>query len=100
MSLMVFAGYNHRAAVQYMIDEFESSACQMYITVNINKLSNVTYGHDVRLTSKYIKADVLMLSDGDCSISDEFAQRVKQSKAALDCSIYSVLCAGGQVQDV
>ena len=50
-------------------------------------------------TPEYIKADVLMLSDGDCSISDEFAQRVKQSKAALDCSIYSVLCAGGRVQD-
>lgn len=50
-------------------------------------------------TPEYIKADVLMLSDGDCSISDEFAQRVQQSKAALDCSIYSVLCAGGRVQD-
>ena len=73
---------------------------KMYITVNINKLSNAFYGHDVMgFTSKYIKADVLILSDGDCSISDEFAQRVKQSKAALDCSIYSVLCAGGRVQD-
>lgn len=48
----------------------------------------------------YLKADVLMISDGDCQLSPEFAQCLCERKAKLDCSIYSVLCAGSRVGDV
>lgn len=47
----------------------------------------------------YKKADVLMISDGDCSVSEEFATTLARQKQALDCSLYSVLCAGTRVED-
>ena len=47
----------------------------------------------------YEKADALMISDGDCRLSDDFAQRLQQRKAALDCMVYSVLCNGQRVAD-
>lgn len=47
----------------------------------------------------YLKADVLMVSDGDCELSEEFAAYVCTTKVQLDCSIYSVLCAGKRTQD-
>ena len=40
-----------------------------------------------------------MISDGDCSLSDDFAQHLQQRKAALDCMVYSVLCNGQRVAD-
>lgn len=53
----------------------------------------------IKTQKDYIKADVLMISDGDCSLSPDFASRLEGQKLALDCSIYSVLCAGKRVQD-
>lgn len=47
----------------------------------------------------YKKADVLMISDGDCSLSPEFSAHLQQQKATLDCSVYSVLCAGTRIED-
>ena len=47
----------------------------------------------------YQKADVLMLSDGDCALSDAFVQTVQARKSALDCRVYSVLCGGQRVAD-
>lgn len=47
----------------------------------------------------YKKADVLMISDGDCALSPEFATNLQQQKVTLDCSIYSVLCAGARIED-
>lgn len=47
----------------------------------------------------YIKADVLMISDGDCSLSSEFTHTLRQEKSQFDFSIYSVLCAGQRVAD-
>ena len=47
----------------------------------------------------YEKADVLMISDGDCQLSDHFCQHLHQRKAALDCMVYSVLCDGQRVAD-
>lgn len=47
----------------------------------------------------YLKADVLMVSDGDCELREEFAAYVCTTKAQLDCSIYTVLCAGKRTQD-
>jgi uncharacterized protein with von Willebrand factor type A (vWA) domain len=47
----------------------------------------------------YKKADVLMISDGDCSLSPVFTKTVKSQKTILNCTVYSVLCAGSRVED-
>lgn len=47
----------------------------------------------------YQKADVLMVSDGDCSLSAEFTKTVQVKKEALNCMVYSVLCAGKRTAD-
>lgn len=47
----------------------------------------------------YKKADVLMISDGDCSLSNEFISHFNQEKQRLNCMAYSVLCAGSRVED-
>ena len=49
--------------------------------------------------TNYLKADILMLSDGDCHLSAPFVVTVKNQKTALDCMIYSVLCNGARVED-
>jgi len=47
----------------------------------------------------FIKADILMISDGDCILSTEFIASLDTEKNLLDCSIYSVLCDGKRVED-
>lgn len=47
----------------------------------------------------YEKADVLMISDGDCQVPATFIQHLQERKAALDCMVYSVLCNGKRVED-
>lgn len=49
--------------------------------------------------SNYLKADVLMLSDGDCVLSDTFIQKLNSKKDELDLMVYSVLCHGTHVED-
>ncbi|MDD2721872.1 MAG: VWA domain-containing protein [Gallionella sp.] len=53
----------------------------------------------IRKQPAYLKADVLMISDGDCSLTPEFTARLRQDTQQLECSIYSVLCAGSRVKD-
>jgi uncharacterized protein with von Willebrand factor type A (vWA) domain len=47
----------------------------------------------------YLKADVLMISDGECSLSPEFSARLELQAQQLECSIYSVLCDGSRGKD-
>ncbi|MGL5553610.1 MAG: VWA domain-containing protein, partial [Plesiomonas shigelloides] len=47
----------------------------------------------------YLKADVLMISDGDCQLSQDYLSQLQQQKQQLDFSIYSVLCNGQRVDD-
>lgn len=47
----------------------------------------------------YQKADVLMISDGDCQLSESFISTVQMRKQVLDCMVYSVLCNGKRVTD-
>ena len=47
----------------------------------------------------YKKADVLMISDGDCQLPPACLETVRSQKQVLDCSVYSVLCAGARVSD-
>ena len=53
----------------------------------------------IQQQTTYQRADVLMISDGDCSLSETFTQTVRTQKTALDCLIYSVLCNGQRVSD-
>jgi uncharacterized protein with von Willebrand factor type A (vWA) domain len=53
----------------------------------------------IGMEKDYMKADVLMISDGDCDLGDGFAETLKLQKTALDCMVYSVLCAGSRVAD-
>jgi hypothetical protein len=53
----------------------------------------------IALQKDYKKADVLMISDGDCSLSPEFTKTVKMQKEILNCMVYSVLCADSKVED-
>ncbi len=53
----------------------------------------------ISLQKSYVKADVLMISDGDCNLSPEFTKVVRAKKASLDCAVYSVLCAGFRIED-
>lgn len=46
-----------------------------------------------------LKADVLMISDGDCSLSEDFTARLHANKARLNCRVCSVLCTGRHVTD-
>lgn len=55
--------------------------------------------HIIESEPDFIKADILMISDGDCSLSDEFALGLKQQATVLDFSVYSVLCNGARVED-
>lgn len=47
----------------------------------------------------YAKADILMLSDGDCQLSNSFSQIFNQQKRKLDCRVYSILCNGQRISD-
>lgn len=47
----------------------------------------------------YEKADILMISDGDCVLSEDFIEHLQTQKRLLNCSVYSVLCHGQHVAD-
>ena len=47
----------------------------------------------------FAKADILMISDGDCSISSSTAAEIKRRKDKYDCMVYSVLCNGTRQSD-
>jgi uncharacterized protein with von Willebrand factor type A (vWA) domain len=53
----------------------------------------------IQARDDYRKADVLMISDGDCSLSPEFIHAMEVRKRSLNCMVYSVLCAGSRVED-
>jgi len=46
----------------------------------------------------YKKADVLMISDGDCHVSPTLTETINGQKNILDCQVYVVLCAGGRTE--
>lgn len=56
--------------------------------------------HIIAEHKDYKKADVLMISDGDCNLSKLFSAWIVSQKKLLDCSIYSVLCNGSRVEDL
>ncbi len=53
----------------------------------------------IEAQTDYKKADILMITDGDCGLSEDFTQIIRNKKQILDCSVYTVLCAGSRIQD-
>ena len=53
----------------------------------------------IEAQTDYQRADVLMISDGNCGLSLMFIQNLKKKKEKLDCSVYTVLCAGLRIDD-
>lgn len=53
----------------------------------------------IRTQKNYLKADVLMISDGGCGLSDKFVKTLQLEKQALDLRIYSVICADSNIGD-
>jgi uncharacterized protein with von Willebrand factor type A (vWA) domain len=53
----------------------------------------------IALQKDYKKADMLMISDGDCQLSLEFTQTVTSQKHQLNCMVYSALCNGTRIED-
>lgn len=49
--------------------------------------------------NQFQKADILMVSDGDCHLSDDSLQHLAVQKQKLNCRVYSVLCNGVRQQD-
>lgn len=47
----------------------------------------------------YNKADILMITDGLCGISEEFKKKLIDDKEKLDFSIYTVICGGKAEKD-
>jgi uncharacterized protein with von Willebrand factor type A (vWA) domain len=45
------------------------------------------------------KADICLITDGDCAVSDEFLKKFKDAKKRLEINIFSVLCDVGHTTD-
>lgn len=54
----------------------------------------------IELQQSYQKADILMISDGECSLSNDFIKIAQVKKLALECTIFTVLCANTNAKDV
>jgi len=48
----------------------------------------------IKDTKDFEKADILMLTDGLCSLTNHFIENLKKDKKELDFSIYTILCTG------
>lgn len=53
----------------------------------------------IKTGQDYQKADILMLSDGDCQLSETFSQKFHTQKHQARCMVYSVLCNGSRRAD-
>ena len=62
-------------------------------------MGGVPIHDDGHQQQEYAKADVLMLSDGDCRLSEAVLQQLEQAKQQLECRVYSVLCNGIRTED-
>ncbi|MCM2678098.1 VWA domain-containing protein [Echinimonas agarilytica] len=53
----------------------------------------------IETCSDYNKADILMITDGECDLTEAFQSKLEAKKELLDFSIYTVLCAGHRQAD-
>lgn len=48
---------------------------------------------------EYNKADILMITDGLCGVSQQFKNELIKKKEELDFSIYTIICNGNKMED-
>ena len=85
---------------------------QSYEKVEILKFLNTGYGGGTNFETpikrgieiiedikEYNKADILMITDGFCEISQEFKNYLNKKKEELDFSVYTVICNGNKMED-
>ena len=53
----------------------------------------------IDIGQNFQKADILMISDGDCALSTSFNEYFQVQKTRLNCCTYSVLCNGQRSED-
>lgn len=49
--------------------------------------------------NNYNKADIVMITDGYCELSDEFIKKLKTNKRNLGFSIYTIICGNDIIKD-
>ena len=47
----------------------------------------------------YNKADILMITDGLCSLNNEFIEKLNKDKQRMDFSVYTIICNGSGGKD-
>ena len=45
------------------------------------------------------KADICLITDGDCAVSDEFLKQFGNVKKSMEINIFTVLCDVGHITD-
>lgn len=53
----------------------------------------------IRGCKDYSNADILMITDGLCTLSEDFIKVLKQNKKSMDFNLYTVICTGDKVED-
>ena len=53
----------------------------------------------IKEIKSYNKADILLITDGYCEISDEYIKKLNMEKIALDFSIYTIICGENKIKD-
>ncbi|MGL5428059.1 MAG: vWA domain-containing protein, partial [Cetobacterium sp.] len=53
----------------------------------------------IQTLKSYNKADILMITDGLCDLSDKFTKKLEQKKLNLGINIYTVICGTNSIKD-
>jgi uncharacterized protein with von Willebrand factor type A (vWA) domain len=46
---------------------------------------------DIKSSTTFSKADIIMITDGECNIADKFVERFNAEKKAIGCSLYTIV---------
>lgn len=52
----------------------------------------------IKELTDYNKADILMITDGFCSLSDEFIKNLNKNKQSMDFSLYTIMCNESKIE--
>ncbi|MEG1338848.1 VWA domain-containing protein [Cetobacterium sp.] len=53
----------------------------------------------IKNLKNYNKADILMITDGLCELSDEFIKELEENKLSLEINIYTIMCSKDTIKD-
>lgn len=101
---VILFGDNGQLAEFSMIDAKDSAGLLKFLAQSFNggtdfKTPLKCSLEIIEAQKDFIKVDILMLSDGDCTVSADFLAKWTLHKERLNCMVYSVLCNGQRVKD-